>query len=99
MASPLGGFGVNKICERLAYCYDSAFCLAIALVMLSGSHVVSTFDISHELHPEVGGALGVSIWDDRSRETMDREDSFNEVFRSFHCCDVLGNCYNPLFPG
>jgi len=61
VASPLGAFGVNESAEALAYCSDSAFCLAIGLVMISGSHVEINFDISHELHPEVGGELGVSI--------------------------------------
>jgi len=61
VASPLGAFGINKIAEALGYCSDSAFCLAIGLVMISGSHVEINFDISHELHPEAGGELGVSI--------------------------------------
>jgi len=91
MASPHGAIGVNKIVESLAYCSDSAFCLAIGLVMISGSHVEINFYISHELHPEAGGELGVSIQDDRSRETMDREDSFNEEISRFDCSDVLGD--------
>jgi len=55
VANPLGAFGVNEITEALAYCSDSAFCLAIGLVMISGSHVEINFYISHELHPEAGG--------------------------------------------
>jgi len=61
VASPLGAFGVNKIVEALAYCCDSALCLAIGLMMISGSHVKINFFISHELHPEAGGELGISI--------------------------------------
>jgi len=61
IATPLGTFGINEIAEALAYCSDSEFCLAIGLVMISGSHVEINFDISHELHPEAGGQLGVSI--------------------------------------
>ena len=61
VASPLGAFGVNEISKALAYCSDSAFCLAIGLVKISGGHVEINFYISHELHPEVGGELGVSI--------------------------------------
>jgi len=59
--SPLGAFGVNEIAEALAFCSDSAFCLVICLVMITGSHVEINLDISHELHPEVGGELGVPI--------------------------------------
>jgi len=61
VARPLGAFGVNEIAEALAYCSDSAFSLAIGLVMISSSHVEINFDISHQLHPEAGGELGVSI--------------------------------------
>jgi len=61
VASPLSAFGVNEITEALVYCSDSAFCLAFALVMISGSHVEINFDISHELHPQAGDELGVSI--------------------------------------
>jgi len=61
MGSPLGAFGVNEIAEALAYCSDSAFCLAIGLLMISRTHVEINFDISHELHPEAGGELGISI--------------------------------------
>jgi len=61
VASPVGAFGVNEIAEALAYCSDSEFCLAFGLVRISGSHVEINFYFSHELHPEVGGDLGVSI--------------------------------------
>jgi len=61
VASPLGAFGVNEIAETLAYRSDSAFCCAIGLVMISGSHVGINFDISHELNPEAGGELVVAI--------------------------------------
>jgi len=61
VASPLGAFGINEVAEALAYSSDSAFCLAIGLVMMSGRHVEVNFHISHELHPEAGGELGVSI--------------------------------------
>jgi len=61
VVSPLVTFGVNEVAEALAYRSDSAFCLAIGLVMISGSHVEINFYISHELHPEAGGEFGVSI--------------------------------------
>jgi len=61
VASSLGAFGVNAIGEALVYSSDSVFCLAIGLVMISGSHVEINFDNSYELHPEAGGELGVSI--------------------------------------
>jgi len=90
VVSPLGAFGINEVAEALAYCFDYVFSLAIGLLMISGSHVEINFDISHGLHTEARGELRVSIWDDRSRETINREDSFNEVVSSFDCCDVLG---------
>jgi len=61
VASPLGAFGENTFAEALADCSDSGFFLAIGLVMISGRHVEINFYISHELHPEVGCKLGVSI--------------------------------------
>jgi len=61
VACPLGAFGINQVAEALVYRSDSAFCLAIGLVMISGSHVEINFDISHELHPEVRDELGVCI--------------------------------------
>ena len=48
VASPLGVCGVNESVEALVYCADSAFCLAIGLVMISGTHVEINFDISHD---------------------------------------------------
>ena len=91
VASPFGSFGVNIVAKALADSSDSAFCLAIGLVMVSGSHVEINLDVSHKLLPKAGGEPGVSIRDDRSGETMDREDSFNEDVGSFDCCDVLRN--------
>jgi len=61
VACPLGASGINEVAEALAYRSDSAFCLAIGLVMISGSHVEINFYISHELHPEARGELRVSI--------------------------------------
>jgi len=61
VASPLGAFGVDEIAEALAYCSDSAFFLAIGLVMISSSPIEINFDISHEWHPEGGGELAVFI--------------------------------------
>ena len=89
MASPLGSFGVNIVAKALAdgpYC---VFSLAIGLVMVSGSHVEINLDVGHKLLQKAGGEPGVSIRDDGSRETMDREDSFHENVGSFDCCDVL----------
>jgi len=63
VASQHPPFGVNEIGEAMAYCSDSALCLAIGLGMITGSQVEINFDISHELHPEAGGELGVSISD------------------------------------
>jgi len=83
VASPLGAFGVKEIAEAFPYCSHSAFCLAIGLVMISGSHVEINFHISQELHAEAGGGLGVSIRDDTSRESMKRGDWFNEQVSSF----------------
>ena len=57
--------------------------------MVSGSHVEVNLDVGHKLHPEAGGEFGVSIRDDRSGETVDGEDLFNEEVSSFDCCDVL----------
>ena len=89
VASPLGAFQVNIVAEALADGPYSAFSLAIGLVMVSGGHVEINLDIRHKLLPKAGGESGVSIRDDRSGETMDKEDSFNEDVGSFDCCDVL----------
>ena len=91
VASPFGSFRVNIVAKALGDGSDSSFSLAIGLVMVSGSHVEINFDIGHKLSPEGGGEPGVSVRDDRSGETVDREDSFNEDFGSFDCCDVLRN--------
>ena len=89
MASPLGAFGVNIVVEALVDSPYSAFSLAIGLVMVSGGHVEINLDVGHKLLPKAGGESGISIRDNRSRETVDREDSSNEDVGSFNCCDVL----------
>ena len=47
MTSPLGTFGVNIVAKTLADGPDSAFSLAIGLVMLSGGHVEINLDVGH----------------------------------------------------
>ena len=91
MASPLCSFGVNIGAMALVESPDSAFCLAIGLVMVRGSHVEVNLDVGHILLAEAEGEPGVSIRDDRGREPVDREDSFIEDVGSFDCCDVLRN--------
>ena len=91
MASPFVSFGVNIVAKVLADSPNSAFCLAIGLVIVSGSHVEINLDVGHKLLPKAEGEPEVSIIDDRSRETVDREDSFNEDVCSFDCCDILRN--------
>ena len=91
VASPLCFFGVNIVVKALADSSDSGFCLAIGLVMVRGSQVEINFGVIYKLLPKAGGEPGVSIRDDRSRETMDREDSFNKNVSSFYCCDILRN--------
>ena len=65
MASPLCSFGVNIVAKALADSSYSVFCLAIGLVMVSGSHVEFNLDVGHKLLPKVGGEPEVSIRDDR----------------------------------
>ena len=89
VTSPLGAFGVNIVAKALADGPDSAFSLAIGLVMVSCSHVEINLDIGHKLLPKAGGESRISIRDDRSGKTVDREDSFNEDIGSFDCCDIL----------
>ena len=89
VTSPVGAFGVNIVAESLADGPDSAFCLAIGLVMVSGGHVEINLDVGHKLFPTTRGESRISIRDDRSGKTVDREDSFNEDVSSFDCCDVL----------
>ena len=89
VASPLAAFGINVIVKALADGPDSAFSLAIGLVMVSCSHVEINLDIGHKLLPKTGGESGISISDDRSGKTVDREDPFNEDVGSFDCCDIL----------
>ena len=90
VASPLGAFGVSIVAEALADCPYSAFSLAISLVMVSGGHVEINLDVGNKLLPKAGGESRISIRDDGSGKTVDREDSFNEDVSSFDCCDVLG---------
>ena len=59
--------------------------------MVSRSHVEINLNVGHKLLPKAGGEPRISITADRSVETVDREDSFNENVGSFDCCDVLGN--------
>ena len=89
VASPFGAFGVNIVVKALAKGPDSAFSLALGLVMVSGSHVEINLDVGHKLLPKVGDESEFSIRDDRSGKTVDREDSFNEDVSSFDCFDVL----------
>ena len=89
VASPLGAFGVNIVAKALADGPYSAFSLAIGLVMVSGGHVEINLDVGHKLLPKSGGEPGVSIRDNRSGETMDREDWFHKDLNSFDCCDIL----------
>ena len=89
VASPFGAFGVNIVVKALVDGPYSAFCLAIGLVMLSGGYVEINLDVGHKLLPKAGGESRISIRDNRSGETVEREDSFNEDVGSFDCCDVL----------
>ena len=89
VASPFGAFGVNIVAKALADGPDSAFSLAIGLVMVSGGHVEINLDVVHKLLPKARGESRISIRDDRSGKTVDRKDSFNEDVSSFDCCDVL----------
>ena len=89
VASPFGAFGVNIVAKALADSPYSAFSLAIGLVVVSGGHVEINLGVGNKLLPKTGGESGISIRDDRSGETMDRADSFNEDVSSFNCCDFL----------
>ena len=89
VASPLGASGVNIVAKALAEGPDSAFSLAIGQVMVSCGHAKINLDIGHKLLPKAGGESGISIRDDRSGKTVDREDSFDEDVGSFDCCDIL----------
>ena len=89
VASPFSAFGINIVAKALADGPDSAFSLAIGLVMVSGGHVEMNLDVGHKLLPKPGGESRISIRDDRRGEIMDREDSFNQDVSSFDCCDVL----------
>ena len=91
VTSPLGVFGVNIVAKALVDGADSAFSLAIRLVIVSCSHVEINLDISHKLLPKAGGESRISIRDDRSGKTVDRDDSINENIGSFDCCDALGD--------
>ena len=90
--SPFGAFGVNIVAKALAYSPDSAFSLAIGLVIVSCTHIEINLDVGDKLLPKAGGESGIPSRDDRSGETMDREDSFNECVSSFDCCDILRDC-------
>ena len=52
MADPFGTFRTDIVAETLADASDSALCLAIGLVMVSGSHVEINLDVGHKLNPE-----------------------------------------------
>ena len=52
VANPFGAFRTDIVSEALADGSDSSFCLAIGLVMVSGSHVEINLDVGHKLHPE-----------------------------------------------
>ena len=71
VADPFGAFRADIVAEALADGSDSAFCLAIGLVMVSGSHVKINLDVGHKLHSEAGGEPWVSVRDDRCGKTMD----------------------------
>ena len=70
VAEPFSSFGADIISQVWAEGSDSGLCLAIGLVMVSGSHVVIKLEIGHKLHPEAGGELGISIRNDRSGENV-----------------------------
>ena len=52
VTNPFGAFRTDIVEEGLGDGSDSAFYLAIGLVIVSGSHVEINLDISHKLHPE-----------------------------------------------
>ena len=52
MANLLSAFRTNLVAEALADGSDSALCLTIGLVMVSGSHVEINLDVDHRLHQE-----------------------------------------------
>ena len=89
VASPFSSCEVNIVAKALADGPDSAFCLAIGLVMVSSGHVEINLDVGNKRLPKVGDESRISIRDDRSGEIMDREYSFNQDVSSFDCCDVL----------
>ena len=89
VASSFGAFGVNIVVKVLVDSPYSEFSLPIGLVMVSGGHIELNLDVGHRLLHQGGGESEISIRDDRSGETMDREDSFNEDVSSFDCCDIL----------
>ena len=69
--NPFGAFRIDIVAKALADSLDSAFSLAIGLVMVSDSHVDVNLNVGHKLHPERGGELRISIRDDRGGETVD----------------------------
>ena len=89
MACRFCSLGDNIFPKALADGSNPSFSLAIGLVMVSGSHVEINLNVNYKLFPKVGGEPGVSIKDDRSGETRDREDSFNENVGSFNAGYVL----------
>ena len=91
VASPLTIFRIGKVAEVLANSPYSAFSVAIGLVMVSGSHVKINLDVDHKLHSEGGGEIRISIRDNGSGKTVDREDSFDKDLTGFNSCDVLRN--------
>ena len=93
VASPISAFGINQVVEPLANGSYSAFSLAIGLVMVSAGHVEVNLDVGYKLLPKAGGKSKVSIRRDRSGETVDIEDSFNEDIGSFDCCDEIGRAH------
>ena len=71
VADPLGAFRIDIVVEPLADGADSTVCLAIGLMIVSGSHNEINLDVGHKLHPEAGGELGITIRNYRSGEIID----------------------------
>ena len=71
VVNAFGAFRTDRVVETLADGSDSAFCLAVGLVIVSGSHTEINLDIGYKLYPEPLGEFWISIRDDRNEETMD----------------------------
>jgi hypothetical protein len=84
-------FWVNEVTKTLTDSANTAFCLAISLVVVRGGHFELNLKVPYKLLPGVQGKSTVSLRDNRAGVSVNSNYLFqNNLGRSFNI-DILGD--------